>query len=53
MKEAKFQQLIEDISEFIAERGMASIHHVTLEDVFRAFPHVKKKHLRKAYNEVI
>jgi len=53
MKDSKYQKLVDDVSEFIADINMSNHHHVTLQDVIKAFPEVKEKHLRKAYNEVI
>jgi len=40
--------LVEEIAEYIAEHEMKSLHYLQDEDVIKAFPQYKKKHIKKA-----
>lgn len=52
MKEDKFQELIDEIEEFIGEHNLSNPHYLFDEDIIKAFPHYKKKHILRALEEV-
>lgn len=53
MKEAKFQELVQEIEYFVAGWQMKNPHVIFFNDLQSAFPDVKKKHLKRAAEEVI
>ena len=52
MKEEKFQKIVEEISEFIAEHAMSNPHYLFEEDIIKIFSHYKKKHVKRALEEI-
>lgn len=53
MKEEKFQRLVEEVSEFIADHDMRNRHPLTDEEVIKRFEDIyKPKHIRRALEEV-
>jgi len=52
MKEDKFNTLVEDVTYFIADWHYKSFHRIFFEDIEKAFPEVKKKHLKKVWKEL-
>ena len=52
MKEEKFQKIIEEVSEFIAEHEMSNPHYLFDEDIIEVFSQYKKKHIERALEEV-
>jgi hypothetical protein len=53
MKQEKFEELVEEISEFIAERDLFNRHYLTDEEIIKYFqPLYKKKHIKLAIAEV-
>ena len=52
MKNAKFDELVKEISEFIADHEMKNPHYLFDEDIFEAFPIYKKKHIKRALKEI-
>lgn len=52
MKQEKFDKLTEEVEQFVAERHFESFHRVFLEDIIQAFPDVKKKHLKKIWEDM-
>jgi hypothetical protein len=52
MKEEKFQKIVEEISEFIAGHAMGNPHYLFDEDIIKIFSHYKKKHVKRALEEI-
>jgi hypothetical protein len=52
MKEEKFKEIVEEISEFIAGHAMNSPHYLFDEDIIKIFSHYKKKHVKRALEEI-
>lgn len=52
MKPEKFVKLVDEVEEFIAEHNMGNRHYLFDEDIIKAFSDVKKKHVKKAIEEV-
>ena len=52
MKQEKFDKLLEEVEEFIAGCQMKSNHRIFFEDIVEAFPDVKKKHLKKIWEDM-
>jgi hypothetical protein len=52
MKEEKFQKIVEEISEFIGEHNLKNPHYLFDEDIVKAFSHYKKKHVKRALEEI-
>jgi len=52
MKQEKFDALTEEVEQFVAELHFKSFHRVFLEDIIQAFPDVKKKHLKKIWQDM-
>ena len=53
MKDFKFKALLEDAEDFVATWQMKNPHKIFFEDIQKAFPYVKKKHLKRAIKEVV
>ena len=52
MKEEKFQKLMDEISEFIGDHQQRNPHYLFDEDIIKAFSHYKKKHVKRALEEL-
>lgn len=52
MKQEKLDKLIEDIEEFIGDHNRTNPHHLFKEDIIKAFPQYKKKHIKQALEEI-
>lgn len=52
MKPEKFEQLVEEISEFIGNHQQSNTHYLFDEDIIKAFSHYKKKHVKRALEEI-
>lgn len=52
MKEEKFQELRDEIEEFIGDHQQRNPHYLWDEDIIKAFPHYKKKHIKRALEEL-
>jgi hypothetical protein len=54
MKPNKFNQLVEEIQEFIGDHNRTNPHHLFEEDIIERFKTIyKKKHIKKALEEVM
>lgn len=51
-KRKKFNELINEISEFIGNHEMKNPHYLFDEEIFEAFPMYKKKHIKRALKEI-
>ena len=52
MKEDKFKELLDEIEEFIGAHNLSNPHYLFDEDIIKAFPHYKKKHVKRALEEL-
>lgn len=52
MKQEKFDALAEEVGQFVTELHFKSFHRVFFEDIVKAFPDVKKKHLKKIWEDM-
>jgi hypothetical protein len=52
MKEEKFQKIIEEISEFLGDHMQKNPHYLFDEDIIKIFSHYKKKHVKRALEEI-
>ena len=52
MKEDRFKELLDEIEEFIGAHNLNNPHHLFDEDIIKAFSHYKKKHIKKALEEL-
>lgn len=52
MKEEKFKQLVDEIEEFIGGHNQSNPHYLFDEDIIKAFSHYKKKHVKRALEEL-
>lgn len=55
MKPERFQELVEEISEFIGDHNQENQenpHHLFDEEIIKAFSHYKKKHVKRALEEL-
>jgi hypothetical protein len=52
MKPEKFQELLDEIEEFIGGHNLKNPHYLFDEDIIRAFSHYKKKHVKRALEEI-
>jgi hypothetical protein len=52
MKEAKFKELLDEIEEFIGEHNLKNPHYLFDEDIIKIFSHYKKKHVKRALEEI-
>jgi Holliday junction resolvase-like predicted endonuclease len=52
MKEEKFQKIVEEISEFLGEHNQTNHHYLFDEDIIKIFSHHKKKHVKRALEEL-
>jgi hypothetical protein len=52
MKEEKFQKIVEEISEFLGEHNRTNHHYLFDEDIIKIFSHYKKKHVKRALEEL-
>ena len=52
MKDEKFKQLVDEIEEFIGQHNLSNPHHLFDEDIIKAFSHYKKKHVKRALEEI-
>ena len=52
MKDDKFKELLDEIEEFIGAHNLSNPHYLFDEDIIKAFSHYKKKHVKKALEEL-
>ena len=52
MKQEKLDRLFEAVEEFIAGCQMKSNHRIFFKDIVEAFPDIKKKHLKKIWEDM-
>lgn len=53
MKPEKFQEIVDEISEFIGDHNMSNPHYLFDEDIIKHFESLyKKKHIKRALEEV-
>jgi hypothetical protein len=52
MKPEKFNKLVDEVEEFVAEHNMGNPHYLFDDDIYKAFSNVKKKNVKKAIKEV-
>jgi len=52
MKEEKFQKIVEEISEFLGAHNLKNPHYLFDEDIIKVFSHYKKKHVKRALEEL-
>jgi hypothetical protein len=52
LKEEKFQKIVEEISEFLGDHALRSHHYLFDEDIIKIFSQYKKKHVKRALEEV-
>ena len=52
MKQEKFDKLKDEIEEFIGGHDLSNPHYLFDEDIIKAFSHYKKKHVKKALEEL-
>ena len=52
MKQEKFDKLKDEIEEFIAGHAMGNPHYLFDEDIIKVFSHYKKKHVKRALEEI-
>jgi len=52
MNEEKFKKLIDEVEEFIAGYELSNPHYLFDEEVIKHFSEYKKKHVRRALEEV-
>jgi len=52
MKDEKFAKLLDEVEEFIGEHQRSNPHYLFDEDIIKAFPQYKKKHVKRALEEL-
>lgn len=52
MKPEKFKELLDEIEEFIGGHDLSNPHYLFDEDIIKVFSHYKKKHVKKALEEL-
>lgn len=52
MKDEKFQMIVEEISEFLGDHMQKNLHYLFDEDIIKIFSHYKKKHVKRALEEI-
>lgn len=52
MKPEKFQELLDEIEEFIGAHNLKNPHYLFDEEIIEAFSHYKKKHVKRALEEL-
>jgi len=52
MKEEKFAKLLDEVEEFIGEHNRSNPHYLFDEDIIKVFSHYKKKHVKRALEEL-
>lgn len=52
MKPHKFQALLDEIEEFIGAHNLSNPHYLFDEDIVRVFSHYKKKHVKRALEQL-
>jgi hypothetical protein len=52
MKPEKYQELLQEVELFLADKYRKSFHRVFFDDVKQAFPDIKEKHLKKMWKEL-
>ena len=52
MKDDKFKELLDEIEEFIGAHNLSNPHYLFDEDIIKAFSHYKKKHVKRALEEL-
>ena len=52
MKEEKFAKLLDEVEEFIGEHNRSNPHYLFDEEIIKYFSHYKKKHVKRALEEL-
>jgi hypothetical protein len=52
MKDERFKELVEEISEFLGDHNLKNPHYLFDEDIIKIFSHYKKKHVKRALEEL-
>jgi len=52
MKQDRFEQLKDEVEEFIAEHELKNRHHLRDDEIVKAFAYVKPKHVKRAIKEL-
>ena len=52
MKREKYQELYAEVEFFLADKYRSSFHRMFFDDVKKAFPEIKEKHLKKVWKEL-
>lgn len=52
MKPEKYQELLQEVEFFLADKYRKSFHRVFFDDVKQAFPGIREKHLKKMWKEL-
>lgn len=52
MKPEKFEKLLREVEDFIATHDNCSMHYLPDEDIIKRFEHYKKKHVKRAIEEL-
>lgn len=52
-KIAKWNRILDEVEEWIAEWCSTSMHPPRREDCERDLPHIKPKHIKKAWKELV
>jgi len=52
VRQEKFDKLSDEVKEFVANLRYSTVHSIFFSDIIQAFPDVKKKHLKKIWEEM-
>jgi len=52
MKEEKFAKLLEEVEAFIGDHERSNPHYLFDEEIIKHFSHYKKKHIKRALEEL-
>ena len=52
LKEEKFAKLLDEVEEFIGEHNRSNPHYLFDEEIIKYFDHYKKKHVKRALEEL-
>lgn len=52
MKDKTFAKLLDEIEEFIGEHNLSNPHYLFDEEIIKYFSHYKKKHVKRALEEL-
>lgn len=49
MKQEKWDNIVDEVTEVLADLQYKSFHRVFVDDLIKMLPHIKEKHVRKAW----